>query len=383
MATVTGPRGTKSLASGQFQVDMSGEIMNLQPDAAPLTVLSAKMGKKPTEAPEFSWWEDDLEPRFDAINNGAGYASGITALVVDNGAYFAEHDLVLVTRTLEVLRVTSVVSNTINVIRGVGSTAAALVDDDELIVFASAQPEGDTSKPARSSNATKVTNYTQIHRLPWELTDTLRATSNFTTPADWNYEAKKKGIEHKKSIEYTSLFGTSSENTSGAQPRRTSKGVVNYITTNATDAAGALTETEFFGAVRNAFRYGSKTKLMLGSALAVDVLNTYARGKVQVTQQRDNTYGVDVIRYVSPHGTLNLATHWLLEGTKFGGYIFILDMDEIRYRVLSGNGVNRDTHIRTNIQAPDSDTRKDEYLTECGMQFGQEKRHAVITGITS
>jgi hypothetical protein len=53
-------------------------------------------------------------------------------------------------------------------------------------------------------------------------------------------------------------------------------------------------------------------------------------------------------------------------------------MDAIEYRHMQG----RDTHLRDNIQAPDSDTRKSEYLTECGLGFGNEQKHARITNVT-
>lgn len=383
MATVTGQRGTGNVAQGLRKIDMADKILLLEPDAAPLTVLSKRLSKRPTSNPEYKWSEDALAPRFDAINAGAGYASGILALVVDNGAYFAQHDLVYVTRTGELMRVTSVAGNTINVVRGVGSTAAALVDNDELLITSSAQPEGDSSKPARSDNASIVTNYTQIIRTPFDMTRTMYQSDVYTQPHDWEYQANKAGIEHKKSIEYAVWFGRPSEDLTGSQPRRTTGGVFHYVQTNVTDAGGQLTEGEFFNALRPAFRYGSNTKFGFASGLAVDVLNQFPRTKVQVIEQAKSEYGLDVMRYISPHGTLNVVRHWLLEGTKFGGYIAILDLAVVSYRYLGNQHGSSDTQIHRDIQATDVDGKKDEYLTECGLQFGQDKMHALLTGITS
>ncbi len=92
---------------------MAEQILLLDPNEAPLCVLSRRLAKRAAINPEFSWQEDDLEPRFDQINNGAGYTNVATSLVVDNGAYFAQHFHVLVTRTGEVMRVDSVAANTI------------------------------------------------------------------------------------------------------------------------------------------------------------------------------------------------------------------------------------------------------------------------------
>lgn len=383
MATVTGQRGTGNVAAEQRDIDMAEAISLLQPTAQPLTVLSKRAGQRATGDPKFQWEEDDLEPRFDAINAGAGYASGITALVVDNGAYFAQHDLVIVTRTGEMMRVESVATNTLTVVRGVGSTAAAIVDNDELYIIGSAQPEGDTSKPARSSNPSNVYNLTQIFRKPWDATGTWRASRNKTRPKDWTHQAKKAGIEHALDIELSFMFGYRSEDTSGSQPRRTTKGAIRYVTTNVTDAGGAFTETEFNTVMRGAFEYtDGNPKLGIASGLAISVLNAFAMGKLE-TRSGENTYGLSVMRYVSPFGTIDLVRHPRFQGAVYGGYLLILDMSEVKYRYLANEDENRNTHIRENIQTRDTDGRKDELLTEAGLQFGQQKKHALVTGITS
>lgn len=383
MATVVGARGTGNISQSQRKVDMKQNVLLLEPSASPLTVLLKMLNKAPAHNPEYSWQEDDLEPRFDAVNNGAGYASGDTSIVVDNGAYFGQDFLVRVTRTGEVIRVSSVSTNTLTVVRGVGSTAAALVDNDELLVIGSAAPEGDTSRPARSSNPTKITNYTQIFRDPIEETETARHSDSFTSPNDWEYQVGKKAIEHKKSIEYALWFGRPSEDLTGSQPRRTTGGVFHYASQNITDAGGALTETEFFGALRPVFRYSSERRVAFGSMLAVDVLNTFPRGKVQVNDSGNGTYGLSVFKYISPHGTVRLVTHRLFEGNVYGGVIAILDMDNVRYRYLANSEGSRDSHVRRDIQQPDADTQKDEWLTEAGLEFGQPKSAGIITGITS
>ena len=171
---VTGQRGTTTISSDQRRIDMADKILLLEPDANPLTQFTKRLSKKGTVNPQFKWQEDELDPRFDAINNGAGYNTSATSLVVDNGAYFAAQDLVFVPRTGEIFRVTAVSTNTLTVVRGVGNgdTGVALNDNDELLIVASAQPEGDSSKTARTRNPSTVSNYTQIFRDPWDATQT-------------------------------------------------------------------------------------------------------------------------------------------------------------------------------------------------------------------
>ncbi len=380
-ATVTGARGTTLIGQQQRTVNMDKTIRQLQPDAAPFTTFLMELKKEATRDPRFTHLEDELESRFDAINNATGYTAADTALVVDNGSYFAQHDLVVVTRTAEMMRVVSVATNTITVVRGVGSPAAALLDNDELLLAGSAQPEGDTSKPARSFNPTQVVNFTQIFRRPWELTGTLLASENETTPHDWDYQAGKVGIEHKRDIERAMLFSRPSESTSGSQPRRTTGGLLHWITTNSTDAGGTFTEVEFNTAMRQGFRYGSKRKVAMASPLATSVLNTYAAGKVQISQ-REKVYGVDVTTFTSPFGAVRLITNWELEGARYGGYLIGIDMDNVAYLYLANAKANRDSKVRTNIQAPDADTRKDEWLSECGLRVNNQQTHFVVTVVS-
>src|SRR4051794_31504930 len=126
MADITGARTTTNILSDQLAIDLADRINLLEPSAQPLAVFSRKAMKKRTVASKFSWLEDRSKPRYDAINAGGGYLSTDTALTVDHGAYFAQHDQVLVTRTGEQMRVEGVAANVVTFTRGIGSTAAAL-----------------------------------------------------------------------------------------------------------------------------------------------------------------------------------------------------------------------------------------------------------------
>jgi hypothetical protein len=58
-------------------------------------------------------------------------------------------------------------------------------------------------------------------------------------------------------------------------------------------------------------------------------------------------------------------------------------MDQTSYRYLANDSVSRDTKVLPNRQPNDQDGRKDEYLSEVGLQFGLQRTHGVLTGITS
>jgi hypothetical protein len=379
---VTGQRGTTTGNADNRRVDMADKILLLEPDSAPLTVITKKISKKKTGNPQFKWQEDELDPRYDAVNNGAGYSDSDTSIVVDNGPYFYAQCLVYVPRTGETMRVTAVSTNTLTVVRGVGdSTGAALLDNDELIITSSAQPEGDASKTARSRNQATVYNYCQIIRTEWDATGT-GLHSEYEADDDWDHQALKHGIEHKVSVESAFMVGTRGEDTSSGQARRTCGGFKEFATENETAVNGALTEWEFFNGLRPMFDYGANEKWAFASPLAIDVLNGFPRGKLEV-RQNEKTFGIRVMQYVSPHGTLNVIKHKLLKGEYLGGEIWVMDSDVVAYRYLQNKRGSRDTHIRKEIQNNDVDGRKDEYLTEAGPQIGSPARHGSFTGIES
>lgn len=380
MATTTGAMTTTNVLSNQLAIDLGKEISLLEPDAQPLAVFSRAVEKQATVATKFKWMEDEAKARFDTTSNTA--TSTITEIPVTNGTFYQQWDQILNTRTGEQLRVDGVNGNTLSVTRGIGSTAVAMLTGDELMIIGSAQPENDTSKPARAKNPTIAENFTQIFRTPFEVSGTLQAVGFMAQPKEWNRVAKNAGIEHAKDIEYSFLLGRKSATNPGATEARTTGGVLSFITSNQTDAGGNLSEAEFNAAMAQAMRYGSPSKLALASATSVSALNKFPASK-QITKNDETTYGMDVSHYTSPFGSLNLVYHRLLEGQKYGGFLVIVDMKETWYRYLANDEVSRDTKVLPNRQPNDQDGTKSEYLSECGLRFGLQRTHAVITGITS
>ena len=55
-----------------------------------------------------------------------------------------------------------------------------------------------------------------------------------------------------------------------------------------------------------------------------------------------------------------------------------VDMANVKYRPLAGNGVSRDTHIITNVQNNNVDGRKDMILTEAGLEISLPETHAIL-----
>lgn len=392
MPNIAGIRGTGNIPAGQIKVEVAPELSLLDVNRYPLVALLSNAGKDPftgqgvavkkklTHNPKFTWWEDKYGEVWDAINNATGYLAGDTALVVDNAAYFTKYDVVKVPRTGETILVTdvNVSTNTLTVTRSIGSVAAAaLNDDDPLLIIGSAAQEGSLSREINTTQAVENYNFCQIFKTTIGATETLKQTDLYTGN-DIDTQRKKKGVEHMVAIERAFLFGERAIDTSGTHPRRYTGGVLERITSNIQDEAGStLTEAEFESFLEMLFAHGSTSKYLFASAKVLSAINLWARGKLQMVPT-DKTYGINVTRYLSAHGELLVIKHPLLEGAIYGGMAVGLDVETLGYRFLQ----NRDTFLKTNIQANDEDAEKDQYISEVGLEMKQEERSALLKGVT-
>jgi hypothetical protein len=325
--------------------------------------------------------EDELEPLTDLLNGAA--TAALAVLPVDNGGWWRVNDIGHCPRTGENFRVTAVAGNNLTVTRSFGATAAAAMNDDEpLWNLGPAQREGDTSRTLLSTLEVEQSNRTQIIRTPFGTTNTQSATDLYDGN-DLDYQARKSAIEHAVRIERMLIFGQNAQATVAGQPLRTMSGILEFIQTNRMDMGGVLTETQFDAFCEVAFRYGgTNQKLLIGSGRVIQAINNFAKEKME-TVPRDEAYGLNLQRYVSPFGDVLLSYHRQLVGSIYSGYGLLLDMDRIVARPLRGGRSSGNLAVRiTNIQANDEDSRRDEYLTECSLEFQNEKAHALMTGVT-
>lgn len=91
-----------------------------------------------------------------------------------------------------------------------------------------------------------------------------------------------------------------------------------------------------------------------------------------------DTYGMDVVKHVSPFGTIYYKTHPLYSQHPALRYnALFLDVHNLRYRYLIGS----DTELYDNRQANDADNRKDEWLTEAGLEVRYPEAHMYLKNV--
>lgn len=382
----TGTRGTASLTARKY--DMADIIALLDVNEYPLLAILTNAGKDPvtkqgkamkkkeTTDPNFRWYEDTLGPRNLTGEGTVDPDGGTLTLATPGGTDLQVGDIVLVALQKWVFEVTALINATsVTVgaeIGGTTGTAASAVGD--VWIIGNSNEEGVGLRTIKGTTPAVKNGYCQIFRTPFGITETARNTQTLIKENDLDYQRKKKGIEHMVDIERAFIFGKASADTSRGttHPVRLTGGVFEKITEYAT--ANVDTEAEFETWLESAFAYGNSEKYLLASAAVISMINGWAKNKLQI-MEKEKHYGLQILRYISPHGIVNIIKDRLLTGTVFGNYAVMLDMECLTYRYLS----NRDTKLLTNRQARGDDEVVDEYLTECGLMMEHDKRHAEMS----
>jgi len=385
MAAVLGLRGTGSWGADERPKAYRDSLLYLFPNGdTPLTALTSKLRQESVDDPEYKWFEKGLPTRRATVN-GTQTSSETTIEV--NGTLakiFRSGDVILNESTLEQMWVTADPTLTTEIVvaraKG-GTTGTAMADLDGLVVIGRAYAEGAGVPSAVSFDPSVPYNYTQIFRTPVNITGTAQATNlRWGMPMK---ELKREALqEHTIDMEMAFLFGKRQEDTSGAQPKRTTGGLSQFITTNVFDAATNLSEAEWDSFMKDIFKRGSTEKLYLCGNTQLMVLSQLAKAKrvMNLEPTKEGTYGMKLIEYITPHGTLYIKSHPLLSNNAtFATWGFVVDLKHIVYRYLKG----RDTQYLTKRQAPGDDVQTDEYLTECGLEVRFEDAHGIIKNVSA
>ena len=385
---IQGLRGT-----GEFDTDFRPKNYRelftlLEPNgSAPFNALLAMANSESTDDPEYKNFRDELPDRTLQINNSGGYNATATALVVDaddNAKFVVEGALIVNLTTTEVMRATADSTSTtaIAVARNIGSTSYTIADNDPLAIIGFAAEEGATSPTAVSFDAIVSSNYCQIFRTAFKVTNTLKST--YLRTGNKEDEVTTKGLRmHMMDIERAMIWGKKHE-TGGttAQPTRYTGGLLNSITTVIDGSAGApgyvngvISEDQFDRElIETIFAFGSKQKVAFIGARVASNLQKIGKQRWSPTQV-EGSYGVSMTRYATFAGDLLVHVHpqfRMIPGME--NSMLIVDFPFTRYRYLA----NRDTQLLRDRQANDEDAVKHEYLTECGLELLQDKVHAYI-----
>ena len=394
MAAIQGLRG-----SGEFSTDFRPKNYRelftlLEPNGnAPLNALLAMGSSEPTDDPEYKNFRDELPERKLTVNGAVASTSTgtITIDASDDNKFAIDGAIVVNSETGEVMHVTADTTGTSLVVtRNIGGTTHQIADNAELFIAGFAAQEGGNSPTAISFDATVASNYTQIFRTAFAVTNTMQST--YLRTGDKLDEAMTKALKlHMSDIERAMFFGVKHEaNGSTAQPTRYTGGLLNSLT-NVVDmttdygsyggtSAGDMTEEGFDDLlISTIFKFGSKQKIAFVGEGVANHLQQFGKDRWQPTAM-EGAYGVNLTRYNTFAGDLMVHLHpQFRQIPNMRNAMVIVDFPYLVYRYLEG----RDTQLLENRQAVDADSVKHEYLTECGLELLQDKVHGYIKNWSS
>lgn len=272
-------------------------------------------------------------------------------------------------------------------------------------IVGTANPEGSLSGSGIYNLPELSTNYMQIFKKGFSSTGTsLQEGMEWSDTghyADKSWEAMRN---HAKEMEHAAMFGfqtkTMVDNGEGElTPMRTMKGVYQYLrswdtATGATDdddpnkriinnSSGVMSYKQHNRLMERLFEQTNDRafiKVCFAGSGHLSILNEVWEDKVTVNTRMigDEKMQFRVWEVTTPAGTVIYHTHPLFTQNpdfKYAG--LYVDINNLHMVPLNG----RDTMLHENIQPNDADYRKDQYLTEIGLECQFPDSHMFIHNV--
>jgi len=409
-------------------------VAELAPDESPFFVYLNKVAKVTTNDPVFRFLENRSKIDWTSRNFSVKsttltdvVADTVYTVTVDEGSANAVKFLVkgmvfavetVTNKSLVQFRVEGVTHNSADTTVSARCIALSdassggagyndVADNDECQIVGTSFAEGSGSPDVWSSQLDDDYGYTQIFKTAAEMTNTAIATNYRGYANEWNRIWNLKLREHKVDIERAMLFGMRARSNSVQY----SEGLVGHILQNGEAAnfgsasytsgapyflSQASTDMIYddllgdFEVIFDPARGGNKSKLALASRPVLTFFNKMgSAGFVDLSvdadkmfqydiTSRNGKFGHQIMQVNTIHGDLSIVAEPLFRGIS-SGYMALVDLDHVAYRPLAGNGLNRDTHIITNVQQADEDLRKDMIITEAGLEITIPETHALYS----
>lgn len=381
-----GQRLTSAIGTSRKVFQYIDEFINVSEYTCPFYVLMRRLGKNKTVGgATFNHLETDRMPQA-VQGDSATYLSTdvLVNLLAGHGVRVVPGNVLKNPRSGEMVRVTARATDALTLTRGfAGTTAAAVSASDEWTIIGFADVEGNTSQSGLSSEPAFVQNAVQTFRQSFEMSRRDMESAVYG-PREKVRIMQDAADALTLQIEKTYLF---SNGIATSNPTATA-GMEYWVTTNVTNVAGALSEASWNTFLKQCSRrnYNRKNILFLAGELLMDALDGFGRDLLRYGP-KDEFLGIKCTNYKNAHIDVNLMKHCLLSPVGSGvtaanagwqGYGFFINLDLVGRAIFSGG----DWTLRQDIEAPGTDGKKWEYLTDEGLYVMNEKAHGIIKGIT-
>lgn len=346
--------------------------------------------------PEFEWYDIDVgDPSTTVASNVSANATSLT-VATGTGSMFKAGDIVLVTSTKELLRVTAVSTDTLtagsisDAATTVGNIKNAITAGDRIVLVASAFGEGSYAAQPIHYDQSLHRNYCQIFKKSTKNTLTNEATKYY---GNVNKLAEQKKILFdqyllEKSRAYlvgrrsaildkiTSGYGSRDD----SQIVRTTDGLESFISTNRfVSSAATFSYEKFMEFIKNIYEFGGDERLFVCNPAMMlkiqQVLKSDAQTHIEISP-KTKEFGIDIRRILTFAGSMDLLIDRTMGDIYSNPVGFALETAYLEEMVL------RADKWEENIQQPGWDFRMDQIIGEAGLKVMLEKRHGRLELIT-
>ena len=278
------------------------------------TIGRGKPLARPNPTRQWGWGSPD--PITDALNDASGVSTTDTLFTVDNGAYFAVGDVLMIDD--ELVRVTGIATNDLTVTRAFGGTTAATHDDnDTIIILGPAILEGADDPSSPRTQGEIDSNYFQISTYTWTVTQRGDVTPTYEYKGANIFQAElRKKMEDTAPLrqELCLLLGQKAQGTSTSPSAMGGIRQSSYITTRSDLSSAPLTENDFnaqLQVVHNLVGPSLMPKTVMASPFMCRVMGSWFADRIRADQGAKKMNSGVISQVETWFGTLTIMPNYL------------------------------------------------------------------------
>lgn len=369
--------------------EYSDMLIHQRESAFPFTAFMIKLALEKALTSTIYWFDTRPAPESDTVGADFAQSSVGTARVVTVGTpkFFKVNDTIEFPSSA----VVAGTSTNMGFVSAVGSTTidvkpfdpsialAAGVSGDPINILYTSYEQGSGTTTPSLTRPIRASNTSTILRDSYQVTKTYENERLFGVNERSRARAEKE-IRHLVDLNKLLLFGkdlsSGGETTYTTNIRTTTKGFENFVVSNVFSYGVALTSDKLFDYMTQIHQnsYGADgsmdKRLVFCSSAFLSAINKMTLPSVRFNNYA-TTWGANVTQLQWAPWTWELVHDPSL--TKFRqGQAFVIQPRYLKYRPY------RPTTFRANIQNPEVDYIKDEFLTEAIYEHRLEEVHAII-----
>ena len=379
-----------NIGSQRQDYEYSDQLIHQRESAFPFVAFSNKMIKESSKTSTIYWFDTRPAPEVDSVSTtvaaSGAVATSIAVVVATPKAFKVGHIIEFPNAAVgagetNIGYVSAVVvgTSTLTVLPAdptlkiCGSTAG-----DVINIMSSSYEQGSGTTVPFLTRPIRGSNTSQILRDSYQIAKTEENVRLYAAPERARARMEKE-IRHLVDLNKTLLFGKdiTPETTYQTNVRQMTKGFENFVSSNVIGYGASLTLKKLTDAMTQIHEnaYGAEgnmnSRLVFCSSRFMGFINELLVPQLRFTNNIVTSWGANVTRLEWSGWVWNLVLDPTM--TKFRqGQAFVMQPRYIKYKPL------RDTLFRANIQNPEVDYVKDEFLTEPNLEVRLEEAHAIL-----